>query len=798
MHRLSVFVPSYFTKNGQTEYHVRVERGGEVLSNTSHRYSDFRRLHKALNQVEDRATIGGLEPGRFPVPKRLLKWASWVRSERQKKLSQYLNVVLVNEPVPDALAAFLRLEAAAEPEPVVRELPPPTLDDSGKLEQMQLEYAPPASDPPLDAEPKLEHAPPPSDQPVDAEPSLLSPHSARFPPLSAKDEPSARGDAEVAADGTASEADGSPSVGRPAAASWARSVGRHLPSGQCRAACVFPMYAMPVSVLLSLKSMEPHEEMLANGRVVEWSPDKHGPCHFLSHQWSSYAHPDPEGEQLACIQSVLRRIMAGEMGEMFATAREARVFHDAGVDDTTMAADVRDGYAWLDYACVPQAKENEASRLRAIDSIPYYIANSLCFFAVVPRVKHKDIKGAVCDYATWLSRGWCRLEQQANELKLERRHASDRAHAQPRRPIIVHTDGLLSTHSTSDWFYMGWQRATSIFNGEFTCCRLNHQRVCDDGTVVTLPCDKDRIRPLVSALWDIKIEQVSADRSTEAKAHELWRFVSHRQMMLSEGLSDGAGSDDGTLKTLEDVAAKYHLLRDGPAAFLRDSDDTVQAMQARDGHPRRAGDAPWGRELREWAGRFLALGGGGSSHVPLLVQYATMYVVAEGNATMLRRLHREHGADLSLGFPWGITLLEFAAGKAHLRVMRYLLAQGGAAADVNHRSIREGITAVDRACKAGHVDVLRLLLAYGAKVDVRRRDGQRPAHGAAWGGHLHVLQELHSLGCDLWSADDSGVTPLMAARDAFQYDAAAYLERLEAARPRTSSASSTSGLLVGD
>ena len=47
---------------------------------------------------------------------------------------------------------------------------------------------------------------------------------------------------------------------------------------------------------------------------------------------------------------------------------------------------------------------------------------------------------------------------------------------------------------------------------------------------------------------------------------------------------------------------------------------------------------------------------------------------------------------------WGITLLDFAAGKGHMRVMRYVLEHGEKHL-VNKPSFRERINAVDRACK---------------------------------------------------------------------------------------------------
>lgn len=67
-----------------------------------------------------------------------------------------------------------------------------------------------------------------------------------------------------------------------------------------------------------------------------------------------------------------------------------------------------------DYFSVPQIGEylqgDTSDLIKAVNSIPSYIERSSHFFACVPTIKHCDLEGAVCDYGSWLSRGWCRLE----------------------------------------------------------------------------------------------------------------------------------------------------------------------------------------------------------------------------------------------------------------------------------------------------------------------------------------------------------------------------------------------------
>ena len=61
--------------------------------------------------------------------------------------------------------------------------------------------------------------------------------------------------------------------------------------------CSFPMMVMKMETFMSLKIMRPYEELIKTGDVFEWTPDM-GRCFFMSHQWTSFSHPDPQAEQL--------------------------------------------------------------------------------------------------------------------------------------------------------------------------------------------------------------------------------------------------------------------------------------------------------------------------------------------------------------------------------------------------------------------------------------------------------------------------------------------------------------------
>ena len=238
----------------------------------------------------------------------------------------------------------------------------------------------------------------------------------------------------------------------------------------------------------------------------------------------------------------------------------------------------------------------------------------------------------------------------------------------------------------------------------------------------------------------------------------LWRWISHKRLMLAEAGDDyerpecamPADDPDPDLNTACDVVRKYRLLAYGKDVhfnrwrelhqhFVNSAQANALGWVARMTDAERDAHDKMLERYRELLEEPNAM----------LVQVALQSVAAEGHLRMVKKLHKEHGAELGLGWMWGMSLLQYCAGKGHIRVLSYLL-ENGCDSAIDARSARSGIGAVDRACKSGHVCVLRLLIQHGAKYkDVARHNGETPAHGAAQYGHVDVLQELHRLGCDL-------------------------------------------------
>eukprot|EP00439_Symbiodinium_sp_Y106_P033238 s1911_g3.t7 len=192
--------------------------------------------------------------------------------------------------------------------------------------------------------------------------------------------------------------------------------GRSLPNDADATPVLFPMYTVAADVLLKMTRVEPHEMLKARGELVVFSDDL-GKAAFVSHQWLSKDHPDPDFKQMRTLQSALKRILnsSGSVSLDFVTECLVQAAKPLPMQDFQ----VQTLYFWYDYFSCPQLAgqgnvydHNQAS---AISSIPSYISACQFFFALCP-VLECPLQGKVLTAATWSSRGWCRLERAAREL----------------------------------------------------------------------------------------------------------------------------------------------------------------------------------------------------------------------------------------------------------------------------------------------------------------------------------------------------------------------------------------------
>eukprot|EP00438_Fugacium_kawagutii_P025752 Skav221048 [mRNA] locus=scaffold1448:307985:309760:+ [translate_table: standard] len=176
----------------------------------------------------------------------------------------------------------------------------------------------------------------------------------------------------------------------------------------------FPMYTVPLEMVMAMKKLRMHEDLMDDGVLDEFK-ETMGRATFVSHQWVSKHHPDPDFMQFKILQKALQNLLDGASQVSLPPAIECYV----GRVRLPKTADFRAKslHIWYDYFCCPQGTTEEAAHNRqlAIDCIPSYTARAFFFVILCPAVPHNG-DGYKLSYATWDQRGWCRLEHMAREL----------------------------------------------------------------------------------------------------------------------------------------------------------------------------------------------------------------------------------------------------------------------------------------------------------------------------------------------------------------------------------------------
>ncbi|CAE7530956.1 unnamed protein product [Symbiodinium natans] len=231
---------------------------------------------------------------------------------------------------------------------------------------------------------------------------------------------------------------------------FASSLHRHGTPSPSISGTPFVMYTVPAEAFLEMTEVKMHEELADAGVLTEFD-ESLGKAMFVSHQWLSDTHPDPDFQQLQVLQDALKNIVAGTSRISLATFVEilnARVRCPCG-DDFAFGH----LYIWYDYFSIPQSSCHKASRERdsAIQSIPAYVARCEFFVVLCPALTHQDKQGTL-GHATWGERGWCRTERVACELST----------LSAGYLIVVES----ATHQTLEWTGLRIREAPG--EGEFT------------------------------------------------------------------------------------------------------------------------------------------------------------------------------------------------------------------------------------------------------------------------------------------------------------------------------------------
>jgi hypothetical protein len=246
-----------------------------------------------------------------------------------------------------------------------------------------------------------------------------------------------------------------------------RSKSKVEPFTSNKTACslLYPMYALPIADLQKLARFPPHQELLKVGKLVEIKDGMD--VLFVSHQWLSMQHPDPDSNQLKWLQRVLSRLADGEL-DVENDFKQQIVLHDRGLKSKKWwKAKMKTMHVWVDYMCMPQLTsiKKEVSDTRqssekadytcipqltsvnkeefithsdthqsseqplrtsqdhskgdsddsklltlAVQSLPAYVEMCCMMLVLVPTDEHRERTEEVVDWCSWRRRGWCRLE----------------------------------------------------------------------------------------------------------------------------------------------------------------------------------------------------------------------------------------------------------------------------------------------------------------------------------------------------------------------------------------------------
>lgn len=513
------------------------------------------------------------------------------------------------------------------------------------------------------------------------------------------------------------------------------------------------MMVVTTRLILALPILRPFQELLTLGLVKRMMPGS--VITFISHQWLARAHPDPEGIQLRSLQRFIRAGTRDQIKEFFSERDWAafkgavsckrlpikrghselvKAFSRSGLEapDDVLFMELTQNFFWLDYISVPQDEPpGEDGQLRAIRSIPYYIEQSRFFMVLCPSAMHAET-GELCDYESWLRRGWCRLEIWANVL----------SHQQV-VPVVL-TDGSAWGIGIDAFFSLcGQARGAVVGCGEFTCCRWGHRRA--DGTPSL--CDRDTVLPTLEAMWLSKVQKAAESRNLYLYA----MFRAMETQLLARSYSEPfhatwstGPADDTTADSVLDrirgdclaglIPEVIHVI--GIAAQLGD-ERLLQACVAN-------GDDPLALDVDGDSCLRLACAQGSLAAVEYLLSLPSMTIehVNLYNNNEMTALHSAVSDERIVD-----ALLSFHASPSVQNFSRK--------------------TPLHRAARLGHANAVRVLLDARAPIDAMDMRGMTALHSAAEGirllgrreaGRLQTIQCLLSKGASPAIRDSAGLT----------------------------------------
>eukprot|EP00931_Biecheleriopsis_adriatica_P036954 TRINITY_DN21223_c0_g1_i2.p1 TRINITY_DN21223_c0_g1~~TRINITY_DN21223_c0_g1_i2.p1 ORF type:complete len:627 (-),score=117.64 TRINITY_DN21223_c0_g1_i2:43-1923(-) len=258
----------------------------------------------------------------------------------------------------------------------------------------------------------------------------------------------------------------------------------------------YPMHVLAVPEFMKLDRFVCHDELLEKGLLTKWSSGMHGKVIMISHQWLGYREPDPGREHHRCLKRLLARLMSGDIKRVESYYLQLLRWSNKRVRSSEWKRALPDMYLWIDYSCMPQLGADSSDEQRrkaasAVASIPSYVERCGLLLALVPVCKHHDT-GEICNFASWRTRGWCRMEAFCSIL------------ASNETRVMICT----GEESNPFFMYLGDVWMTKPIEGQFTCCSLDH---CINGQ--SIRCDKEHVRSVLQILGVSKVQALRLSRS---------------------------------------------------------------------------------------------------------------------------------------------------------------------------------------------------------------------------------------------------------------------------------------------
>ena len=277
-----------------------------------------------------------------------------------------------------------------------------------------------------------------------------------------------------------------------------------------RAPLLYPMYLLPVRTLLDLSVLPPHEELLAQDKLVEWRPTTRA-VFYVSLEWTSSDHPDPGGKRLDVLKRLLSKMVQGRASKVEADWTSQAAF---GKGQNITSADWRkianDAHVWIRFCSAPTV--TSALVEAAPRSFSNCIERSTHFFALCPPTKHLNDSNRTCDFRSWCDSGGVRVELSALFT------------------AVVPKPAIKITGGDSPMTAIDVPRfAMSLLpgQGQFACCACDHVRISDDGGVsIPIPCEKLMAGHVVMDLLKRRIDHHR--RRSECDEMRLWKALSTR------------------------------------------------------------------------------------------------------------------------------------------------------------------------------------------------------------------------------------------------------------------------------